>query len=49
MSGPRWLTGGTVGPEASIFCPIVLVIVAIVFSLKYREARYRPLSAPSAS
>ncbi|MGB7434454.1 MAG: type II CAAX endopeptidase family protein, partial [Candidatus Acidiferrum sp.] len=42
FSGPRWLTGGTVGPEASIFCPIVLAIVAIVFSLKYRDARYRP-------
>jgi uncharacterized protein len=40
FSGPRWLTGGTVGPEASIFCPIVLAIVAIVFSLKYRDARY---------
>src|SRR5271155_2264443 len=49
FSGPRWLTGGTVGPEASIFCPIVLAIVAIVFSLKYRDARYRPLSAPLAS
>jgi len=49
LSGPRWLTGGTVGPEASIFCPIVLAIVAILFSLKYREARYRPSSAPSAS
>ena len=49
FSGPRWLTGGTVGPEASIFCPIVLAIVAIVFSLKYRDVRYRPLSAPSAS
>jgi len=49
LSGPRWLTGGTVGPEASIFCPIVLAVVAIVFSLKYRDARYRPLSAPSAS
>jgi uncharacterized protein len=41
FSGPRWLTGGPVGPEASIFCPILLVIVAIVFSLKYREVRYR--------
>ena len=49
FSGPRWLTGGTVGPEASIFCPIVLAIVAIVFSLKYRDARYGPLSAPSGS
>jgi membrane protease YdiL (CAAX protease family) len=49
LNGPRWLTGGTVGPEASIFCPIILAIVAILFSLKYRDARYRPLSAPSAS
>lgn len=47
LNGPRWLTGGTVGPEASIFCPIVLAIVAIVFSLKYRDARYRPSSAAS--
>jgi uncharacterized protein len=49
LSGPRWLTGGTVGPEGGIFCPIVLALVAIVFSLKYRDARYRPLSAASAS
>jgi membrane protease YdiL (CAAX protease family) len=49
FSGPHWLTGGTVGPEASVFCPIVLAIVAIAFSLKYRDARYRALSAPSAS
>jgi hypothetical protein len=38
-----------VGPEASIFCPIVLAIVAIVFGLIYREARYRTSSAPPAS
>jgi membrane protease YdiL (CAAX protease family) len=49
FNGPRWLTGGTVGPEASIFCPIVLAIVAIVFSSKYRDSRYRPLNAPPAS
>ena len=49
LTGPHWLTGGTVGPEASLFCPIVLAIVAILFSLKYREARYSTLSAPPAS
>jgi membrane protease YdiL (CAAX protease family) len=43
--GPAWLTGGTVGPEASIFTPLALGIVALLFSLKYREARYRPGSA----
>jgi uncharacterized protein len=47
LSGPSWLSGGTVGPEASIFCPIVLAIVAIAFSLKYRDARYRAERAAS--
>ena len=42
FSGPRWLTGGTVGPEASVFTPIVLGIVAVAFSRVYRESRYRP-------
>ena len=41
FSGPRWLTGGAVGPEASILTPIALLIVALVFSRYYRENRYR--------
>lgn len=45
FSGPRWLTGGTVGPEASVICPLVLAIVAILFSLKYRETRYQAISS----
>ncbi|MGC1370833.1 MAG: CPBP family intramembrane glutamic endopeptidase [Candidatus Sulfotelmatobacter sp.] len=45
FSGSRWLTGGTVGPEASVFTPIVLLIVAIVFNSIYRESRYHPLNA----
>jgi membrane protease YdiL (CAAX protease family) len=37
-SGPRWLTGGTVGPEASVFTPIVLLLVAVIFlRLQKRE------------
>ncbi len=40
FSGPRWLTGGTVGPEASMFTPIVLGIVAIIFASLYRDNRY---------
>lgn len=38
--GPGWLTGGTVGPEASIFTPLALVLVSVFVSLRYREARY---------
>src|SRR5215831_16467111 len=44
FSGPRWLTGGTVGPEASIFTPIVLGLAAIIFSRVYRENKYQTIS-----
>ena len=51
FSGPRWLTGGSVGPEASVFTPIALGVVAVLFSLRYREAKYvtLPAGAPSRS
>ncbi|MGA7696635.1 MAG: CPBP family intramembrane glutamic endopeptidase [Candidatus Sulfotelmatobacter sp.] len=37
LTGPRWLTGGMVGPEASFLTPIALLVVAVVFSRYYRE------------
>jgi membrane protease YdiL (CAAX protease family) len=37
FNGPRWLTGGTVGPEASIFAPAALLIVALLFNRVYRQ------------
>jgi hypothetical protein len=36
-----------VGPEASIFTPITLLIVAVAFSFVYREIRYQPLGIPN--
>jgi membrane protease YdiL (CAAX protease family) len=41
FSGPTWLTGGTVGPEASIFTPLVLLIVGLLVSRVYRQNEYR--------
>jgi membrane protease YdiL (CAAX protease family) len=41
FNGPTWLTGGSVGPEASLFTPIVLVVIAILFTRVYRENRYQ--------
>jgi membrane protease YdiL (CAAX protease family) len=38
FSGPSWLTGGTVGPEASVFTLLVLLVVAFLFNRVYREA-----------
>ena len=41
FNGATWLTGGSVGPEASIFTPVVLALVAILFSRVYRERKYQ--------
>jgi uncharacterized protein len=49
FSGPRWLTGGIVGPEASFLTPLALLVVALVFSRHHREIRYQvhePQSVP---
>jgi hypothetical protein len=47
FTGPNWLTGGSAGPEASIFTPITLLIIGIVFNLIYRENRYHTPGAKS--
>jgi hypothetical protein len=47
FSGPAWLTGGSAGPEASIFTPLTLLLVAIIFSRIYRENKYNsPVARP---
>lgn len=33
--GPRWLTGGTVGPEASLACFVVIGLLFLIFHLFY--------------
>lgn len=38
--GPTWLTGGTVGPEGSLFVFIVIANLFIVFHLLYPKARF---------
>jgi membrane protease YdiL (CAAX protease family) len=41
LQGPRWLTGGVVGPEGSVLCFAVLGLVWIVFAWRYPEVKYR--------
>lgn len=36
--GPRWLTGGTVGPEGSALCFLVIALLWIAFSKTYPRA-----------
>jgi uncharacterized protein len=49
FSGPQWVTGGAVGPEASFLTPLALLVVAVIFSRYHPETRYqiqRPQSLP---
>ncbi|HYM62042.1 MAG TPA: CPBP family intramembrane glutamic endopeptidase [Thermoanaerobaculia bacterium] len=40
FSGSAWLTGGTVGPEGSWLCTLLLILVGLVVAAWLREARY---------
>lgn len=39
LPGPDWLTGGSVGPEGSVFCVVVMALVWIAFDRVYRSKR----------
>jgi membrane protease YdiL (CAAX protease family) len=38
--GGDWLTGGSVGPEASVVCFFVIAVVAGVFGWRHREVKF---------
>lgn len=38
--GPAWLTGGSVGPEGSVFLFVLFALLWVVFSRVYPEIRY---------
>lgn len=40
FSGPAWLTGGSVGPEGSWLCLILLVVLGVIFAVWLREKKY---------
>jgi len=46
FAGSKWLTGGSVGPEGSLLCTLVLAVIALGAALWLREARF-PLPARS--
>ncbi len=39
--GSPWLTGGSVGPEGSVFLFLVIALVWVAFDKVYRQAKYR--------
>ena len=40
MQGPRWLSGGSVGPEGSVFLFVLLLLLWLVFDRAYPEVKY---------
>jgi uncharacterized protein len=44
-SGPPWLSGGTVGPEGSTLCTLLIVVVWLICAGRLREVKY-PKPAP---
>jgi len=39
--GPKWLTGGTTGPEGSLLCFVVIGLVWVAFSRAYPNVQWR--------
>ena len=42
LSGPTWITGGSVGPEGSWFIFAILAIVALIIHLVYPKRQFLP-------
>ena len=38
--GPRWLTGGSIGPEGSVLVFVMIAVLFVVFDRIYREVKY---------
>ncbi len=43
-SGPAWLSGGTVGPEGSLLCTLLIVVVWLICAGWLREIKYPKLA-----
>jgi membrane protease YdiL (CAAX protease family) len=41
LHGPHWLSGGTVGPEGSLLCFVVIAVVWVAFERVYPDVKYR--------
>lgn len=40
LQGPSWLTGGSVGPEGSVFLFVLLALLWVLFARVYPEVKY---------
>ncbi len=49
LHGPRWLTGGSIGPEGSALAFVVLAIVAVLFDRAYPRSKIGTVAAAAHS
>lgn len=47
--GPRWLTGGTVGPEGSVLVFLLILLLFVIFDRMYRTVQFPPWEAGATS
>jgi len=47
LHGAGWLTGGSVGPEGSSLCFVVIALLSFAFSRTYKQVKYPEKSIPS--
>jgi uncharacterized protein len=40
FAGPAWLSGGSVGPEGSVLCLVLLIVLWFLFAAIFREVKY---------
>jgi membrane protease YdiL (CAAX protease family) len=40
VHGPNWLTGGSAGPEGSVFAILILLLCALLINCRFPTARY---------
>ena len=40
FNGPKWLTGGSTGPEGSVLTLVALIVASLLVMRAYREVRY---------
>jgi hypothetical protein len=49
LQGPRWLTGGSVGPEGSVFLFVLILLLWLAFDRVYPEVKYPAVTSDSRS
>jgi hypothetical protein len=43
LHGPNWLTGGTIGPEGSVFCFLTMGLQFLVVALLFPARKKSPV------